>query len=64
MERETEILCFGWEGVVFMLRNKSDARCGSDTVYKQVIVEIPHSGFLPCPVFGIREMSCVCCSPA
>lgn len=55
MKRETEMICFGWEGVVFMLRNKSDAKYGSDTVYKQVIVEIPCSVFLPYPVFGIRE---------
>lgn len=43
------------EGIVFMLRNASDAKSGSDTVYKQVIVEIPRSGFLAYPVFGLME---------
>lgn len=38
-----------------MLRNASDAKSESDTVYKQVIMEIPHSGFLVFPVFGLRE---------
>lgn len=43
------------EGVVFMLRIATDVKSRSDTVYKQVTVKIPQSGFSACPVFGLRE---------
>lgn len=46
---------FKGEGVVFMLRNASDTKSGSDRVYKEVIVEIPYGGFLAYAVFGLRE---------
>jgi len=55
MKREIQIICFLGDGVVFMLRNASDAKSGSDTVYKQVVVEIPHSDLLAYPVFGLME---------
>lgn len=41
-------------GVAFMLGSVSDAKSGSGSVYKQVVVEIPRSGFLACPVLGLR----------